>query len=517
MISSVRTRTGYGYSQVKRVGNCIRSIFENRFFLDNSFASCIEISEKVDTKFSKPTGNSNGSYHVFIGGWRLVGQDREKAFIRNPQMYERDLNIESTLYAPSSTSLYNVVTPEGITIAEVISDNIVNLLFDVCKLNDSDLDFMLYNIFKDIIVNHNKLDITDLEEIARVNNLNKVSTFLLELSSREVKSAERRFSSIENEIRRVESRLKDLIEERRDVMIQVEGFRRRAEESVDKLNDEINKVTQLDRVKSVTIDTDDREVVITTDSIYVVNSNKRHYIGEFKIYINPVSTRVRFENLNNCRRSYWGPRCHHPHVDQSGSACWGNVSHAIVEYIKQNEYQALASLLIGFLESVNTQDPAGKNITSWDVVNLAGKVIQTGYDYRNPPADTTVYTCYECGDSYSRDNLAMTKGDMHICRHCADKYFTCPVCGDIHDKDDAEHCDRCNALICEDCADDHDICPSCIEAERVMESLEEGQSICPFCNEVVNDDELLTCETCGEQGCSTCIQLDRMYSCPNHR
>lgn len=519
MFIGVRSRTVHSHGVVYDTVRILKDILEEEFYVTNDFISKIEIAEKSNSKFCKPTSPLENTLYLFVGGWRLVNQDRGKAELSNPSFcgVNTGRNLV-TLYAPAANALYKVTTSEGHIIAEVIERHMVNILFDICGLSLEQQKEILRYIFRNILEDFYSLNIEQLELEMENRRKSEVVDFLTMLSSREIERVESDLRCVESSIRNFEAEIGKLIEKRRKYMTEVEVFRMQLAQGTSVLQAEIDSVEKLDRVESISVDARSRCFVIHTKDIYITNAGKRHYIGKFIIKINPISGEINFNNINNRRRSYWGPHCHHPHVDQQGRACWGNVSSAIRTYISQNEYQAVASLLIGFLESVNTTDPAGKNITSWDVVNNAGVVIQTGYDYRNPPADVTLYTCYGCQDSFSRDNLAFSRENIHLCRHCADNYFTCSECGDIHLVEDGEKCPECgDTLICEDCIDEIEQCRHCAEKARIQQELQEGQTICPFCSEIINDDEVYTCESCGTEGCSNCITFDGRYSCPNHR
>lgn len=523
MISlNVRSRNLYSYIAVKNMGRKIVSVLQD-IYVPESFIKNIDIAEKVDAKFSKPVNQTETTMYVYAGGWRLVSQDRNKKSINNvPKMFGVDINInissESFLYAPSSTAAYLIKTPEGDVIAELIEGKLINILFNIFELESESCKVILKNIIVDLFTNYYNFSLEEMKKKSEEQEVLNVINFLTSLASREADEAEREVQRLNSRIRDYENILLSCLNERKIAMAKVEGLRVQSLKGAEGLNDELQKLIKINSIKGVSIDGREQEIVIHTEDIYINNAGKRYYIGEFDIRIQPMNCRVRFMNKNNCRRSYWGPKCHHPHVDQQGCPCWGNVGTAVRNYIQQNEFQALASLLIGYLESVNTSDAAGKNITSWDVVNKAGEVIQKGYYYADPPANSETYVCTECQDVFTRGDISLSRGNIHVCRHCADKYFVCPDCGDICKVEDAEQCERCGGNVCEDCHDDNNICNSCMEADRIAAQLTEpGAVLCQYCNTVIHEDELHTCETCGEQGCGDCITFDGRYACPNHR
>ena len=517
MKTSLRIRTNNTYSEVYNIAKLTKKVLEE-LHMPLDIIKRIEITEKADTKFGKPSSPYPNVLYLFTGGWRLVGQDKNKKIFDSIEIFGQQIDKEGfTLYAPASTALLTIQSSEGHIVAEVIDENMVNILFNICDIEENKAEAILKGIFTLVVQHYYKLDIDKLKIEAEEKKANAVAAFLLTLASKELKNIEKSIQSNQEIIDRYEESIKDLITKRMNLMAQAEHYKAQTELGYQKINEELLQVKSLDKVEDVIIDNEREEIVVILNDIYIHNAGKRHYIGKFKLHISPADVNVRFENINNCRKSWWGPRCHHPHVSENGSPCWGNAGTAVTTYIKQCEFHALVSLLIAFLESVNTSDPAGKNITSWDIVDSQGRVIQKGYDYRNPPANPVTYVCYGCQEVFAKSSIALSKGNIHICTDCIDEYFTCPECGDIHKKDDAEECEECGKLICEDCYDENSICGECKEKKRRQELLDSGMNLCPFCDSIISDDELLTCETCGEQGCSSCIQFDGRYSCPNHR
>lgn len=106
--------------------------------------------------------------------------------------------------------------------------------------------------------------------------------------------------------------------------------------------------------------------------------NRRYYIGNCRVQIKMENTEVKFFG-DNPRTSYWTSRDPHPHVNgNSGGACLGNVASTIAELCSRNEIYALVMICIDFLENVNIDDPAGRRVSNWDMVDENGKVIRYG-------------------------------------------------------------------------------------------------------------------------------------------
>lgn len=140
-----------------------------------------------------------------------------------------------------------------------------------------------------------------------------------------------------------------------------------------------------------------RDVIIKEDKyildlpdVYAYDGDNRYYIGDFLVEIKYDTSDVKFLNQNNRRNGYWTGQDNHPHVNGQGRACLGNVSATIAELSAQKQFFALALTALDFLESVNTEDPAGRKVANWDLVDEEGNVIQKG----------GIFTCYVSGEDY---------------------------------------------------------------------------------------------------------------------
>jgi hypothetical protein len=177
----------------------------------------------------------------------------------------------------------------------------------------------------------------------------------------------------------------------------------------------------------------DGKFSIETNPIYAYHdmTGDRYYIGNMKIELDPEHTSVKFYG-DNPRKSYWSDQDPHPHVSgRSHEACLGNISGTIAELCSQMEIYALVMVCIDFLESVNTSDTAGKNITNWDRVDDEGNIIESEYE--------DDWTCGHCDQGYSDNDEGYTvftsytgdidgNGDwgseLYVCEDCCERHYS---------------------------------------------------------------------------------------------
>lgn len=113
----------------------------------------------------------------------------------------------------------------------------------------------------------------------------------------------------------------------------------------------------------VGISFDGRSLEVYTDTMYIDWKQRRYKIGAFKMVID-FTRGVRLFNYTDAIRNIG----QHPHVlNHEGTACFGNISEAVVRMLGAREIEMLVTILIEFLQSYNPQYPAA-SINPWPSV-----------------------------------------------------------------------------------------------------------------------------------------------------
>lgn len=138
-------------------------------------------------------------------------------------------------------------------------------------------------------------------------------------------------------------------------------------DQIERYGVEYDRLLTVKKVKSVRIS--DGEVKVFTDTLFCTDprSDLCHEIGAFEIRI-PTngSGGVRWFNLTRRVDGYKDQQSA-PHIWSDGSACLGNTQEIFPELIASYEFATVAMVAIQFVESVNTDDSAGKHIDRWPV------------------------------------------------------------------------------------------------------------------------------------------------------
>jgi len=152
----------------------------------------------------------------------------------------------------------------------------------------------------------------------------------------------------------------------------------------------------LDIPEVLSIDIRDSSIHIYTRNIYVQDdrSKKWHDIGTFHISLgmlsNDYNTGKTVKIMNTKHQIHSAGSMQAPHVFNDGHMCHGNLTTGIVECYKNRDLYEMAYLLIRYLSSVNTNDSAGKGISSWPEVSeevALGQIVIEGETQNEEPSD----------------------------------------------------------------------------------------------------------------------------------
>lgn len=213
----------------------------------------------------------------------------------------------------------------------------------------------------------------------------------------------------------IEREIEKLKRDIADRQHRIDGYRRTMKEAYDNIALDNRKILQIEsqskdngekfaeqldliaEYPGVTkIEIEGKKIKISVKDVYayakVSGDTRRYYIGDMRMEVNMKDSDVRFHNMNNPRKGYWTEKDAHPHVDGSnGYPCLGNVSATIAELVSSKEVYALFLTLLDYLQNANTDDVAGRTVTSWDEVDEQGNIVSN-------PAKIKINECEHCGE-----------------------------------------------------------------------------------------------------------------------
>lgn len=331
-----------------------------------------------------------------------------------------------------------ITSPEGNTVAEWINEkNTLLILFDLCKNTSHDAIFKhIIKEWLNIYFDGKNIDeiIKEKEEKKRREELDKFVNNMKEGIEKQKRENENKIKRYENDIEYFKSEITNRCRNMELLRKQVPTFEDTLNDIEKRIRDEFALIEKLDKVKNVKFE--NGLLVIFTDVLYAyTEDDDRYYMGEYKCTVNLRNSEVNYYLVNDeGRRGCWTSHDPHPHVDGGyGVPCLGNVSSTIAELCGQIQLYPLATILLDFLQSVNTKDYAGAYVVNWDKVNEDGDIIQKG------------------GESINLDE------DVAVCADCGEEF----------DTEEGEYCTQCDELLCVDCLkhdDEGDIyCCDCID------------------------------------------------------
>jgi hypothetical protein len=124
-----------------------------------------------------------------------------------------------------------------------------------------------------------------------------------------------------------------------------------------------------------------------------------HLIGRLQVRVETATGSLRFQNLDR-RVDGYDSGMHAPHVMRGGEACLGSfleVTSAPDGPAAKRDWISLMLMIIAFLESVNTSDPAGRHVHKWPFVD-------DPTEYGRPPYQGRVYAYGDGHDSGYEDD-----------------------------------------------------------------------------------------------------------------
>jgi hypothetical protein len=92
-----------------------------------------------------------------------------------------------------------------------------------------------------------------------------------------------------------------------------------------------------------------------------------HRIGIMKVSLNIEDGGVTFLNQDQ-RVDAYSSGMNAPHVFDSGRPCMGNFSEMMADLVMKQDWYTAVELCISFIETANTDDPAGRHVHKWPVV-----------------------------------------------------------------------------------------------------------------------------------------------------
>ena len=268
------------------------------------------------------------------------------------------LNRSKLTFYPSGLGT-EVLDENGMAVAEVIGKTIY-VLYPV-KMTNTDASII------ETICRQSAQHINDsvvMTEIVDMSERNSYAEMMSSTFHRRRQSLEETVTHWSRKVEQLQVDLRKAIEMHEVSRIDLENINSKSNSVMDKLKHEYDLIMGMKKVKDVRV-TADGKLRIETELLKCRNpsTNRLHAIGCMEFIIDIKNTRIRVFNLTNTCDDKPAP-----HVGSDGIMCQGTLSEMLPVLFGRSDYVSMVELLIGFVETVNIDDPWGKTITKWPEV-----------------------------------------------------------------------------------------------------------------------------------------------------
>ena len=293
--------------------------------------------------------------------------------------------------------------------------------------------------------------------------------------------------------------------------------------NTDALNESLQLIKDNKYTKYINIK--DNTLSIMTKYLYITEpkTNKMFECGEMVIVIslntcnNMDNSPIKIFNITQLRYGY-AEGMQHPHVFNNGEPCWGTLNSLVANYFAEQEYYALYTSILNYLQTCSIEDEAGRYVYAWDEVDPNTlEIIQYGSrEVANEMCpeftcaicgeymtEDELYVCEDCDNNMCSEHAYLINDDYWVCENCYEEsYRTCTICHTPQHEDDMHRVyfqGNTESIVCESCFDTEFLkcehCNNYVHEDYI--NLHNGRLICDWCfeNEEIESEEETETET----------------------
>ena len=214
--------------------------------------------------------------------------------------------------------------------------------------------------------------IAEARRLERIDGMiDSAKAWVQNLGQGAIAAQENQINNALRDIRSHRDMIMTLSEQMRTAMAMVDALKRQGRSASPSELKNLRQMLKSGILKDITFGGDTRRPTFTiiTRPLLALDdrSGAYHKIGRMQIEIGIMNGAVSFYNLDG-RTDAFSSQMNAPHVWSSGEACLGNFSEAIAGLMVSFDWYAAIELCIAFIESANTDDPAGSKVHMWPFV-----------------------------------------------------------------------------------------------------------------------------------------------------
>jgi hypothetical protein len=117
--------------------------------------------------------------------------------------------------------------------------------------------------------------------------------------------------------------------------------------------------------KVADVDMQGEQLIVTTTKLRITApggafDGESRCLGRMRVNLDVMGSNINIENLDYPRNGRA-----HPHVDNTGTPCFGNIENTVYAYLERRELVALIEVLIAMFETYNPSDDWGRYARMW--------------------------------------------------------------------------------------------------------------------------------------------------------
>lgn len=342
-------------------------------------------------------------------------------------------------------------------------------------------------------LNDNKLLLKDakrrLEELQKARFLTGkfeyaqgVLNNAIELVNHDVRAAENGIQYVSERIETAKSNLKLMQKSIKEATAEIDNV---SDKDIDKIEEEIKNIETIKTVENVNIN--EKYIDIWTKELIIAEPvyGENFFLGKCNICI-PLN----MDDINNIRVyanrqvCAYNVEMNHPHIFNSGNACWGNVTDTLIYAFANKSFYLTALTVLSFLQTCDIKDEAGKFVPTWGKqladgtfeplgpVKYYGRngqiLIRDNYeDEEEGQCDCcdewfgvdSLLTCDCCGGTFCTDccrEYDTIEGFVYLCDDCRNDYYkTCHHCGGLERESRMTYIENLDRWVCNDCLEEY--------------------------------------------------------------
>lgn len=298
--------------------------------------------------------------------------------LRPPEkLFGESVACRDASFAPSKKGT-KTFEENGYVWGEFLKPNYLYIFFDVCQKDTNASLAIFRKMLQQFVEEVGKDELKEgTKEIAKKREEKQKAElrgFMKKMLEGQFATSKQKLEQLTKDIETMHTKLVQMI---RDKDYHMRIFKACDESELDKKILAMVRDLYMDKnITGLKIEANLFKVFTDTITIKDPRTGWEHELGKFRIDLDCSQGLIRIYNLTRQVVAYSGQRMQAPHVFQNNQMCPGNFVETTAELFGKHDYSNLASTVIIFLQSVNTDDPAGRCVHHWPKINKDGSLTE---------------------------------------------------------------------------------------------------------------------------------------------